>query len=39
VADLRLEGLTPSADVQLLFEQFARRELTEEQLVNAALAR
>ena len=39
IADLRLEGLAPTADAQLLFEQFVRGELTEEQLVNAILAR
>ncbi|MGA3319043.1 MAG: antitoxin VbhA family protein [Candidatus Korobacteraceae bacterium] len=39
VADLRLEGLAPTADAQLLFEQFVQGDLTEEQLVNAVLAR
>ena len=39
IADLRLEGLAPTADAQLLFEQFIQGELTEEQLVNAILAR
>jgi hypothetical protein len=39
VADLRLEGLAPTADAQLLFEQFVQGDLTEEQLVNAILAR
>ena len=38
-ADLRLEGLAPTADARLLFEQFVQGELTEEQLVNAILAR
>jgi hypothetical protein len=38
VADLRLEGLAPSADARLLFEQFVRGELTEEHLVDAVLA-
>jgi hypothetical protein len=38
VADLRLEGLVPSADARLLFEQFVRGELTEEHLVDAVLA-
>jgi hypothetical protein len=38
-ADLRLEGLAPTADAQLLFEQFVQGDLTEEQLVNAILAR
>jgi len=37
IADLRLEGLAPTADARLLFEQFAQGELTEEQLVNAIL--
>jgi hypothetical protein len=32
IADLRLEGLAPTADAQLLFEQFVQGELTEEQL-------
>jgi hypothetical protein len=39
VADLRLEGLAPTADARLLFEQFAQGELSEEQLVNSVLAR
>lgn len=39
VADLRLEGLAPTADAQLLFEQFVQGDLTEEQVVNAVLAR
>jgi hypothetical protein len=39
VADLRLEGLAPTAGAQLLFEQFVQGDLTEEQLVNAVLAR
>jgi hypothetical protein len=39
VADLRLEGLAPTLDARLLFEQFVQGELTEEQLVNAILAR
>ena len=37
--DLRLEGLAPTADARLLFEQFVQGDLTEEQLVNAILAR
>ena len=39
VADLRLEGLTPTADAQVLFEHFVQGDLTEEQLLNAILAR
>ena len=39
MADLRLEGLAPTADARLLFEQFVKGDLTEEQLVNAILAR
>ncbi len=39
VADLRLEGLAPTADAQLIFEQFVQGDLTEEQLVSAVLAR
>jgi hypothetical protein len=35
----RLEGLTPPADARLLFEKFVQGELTEEQLVDAVLAR
>jgi hypothetical protein len=39
IADLRLEGLAPTADAQLLFKQFVQGDLTEEQLVNAIFAR
>lgn len=39
MADLRLEGLAPTADARLLFKQFVQGELTEEQMVNAILAR
>ena len=39
IADLRLEGLAPTADARLVFEQFVRGDFTEEQLVNAVLAR
>ena len=39
VADLRLEGLAPTADARLVFEQFVQGDLTEQQLVNAILAR
>jgi hypothetical protein len=39
LADLRLEGLAPTAEARFLFEQFMRGELTEEQMVNAILAR
>ena len=39
VADLRLEGLAPTADARLFFEQFVQGDLTEEQLVTAVLAR
>jgi len=39
VADLRLEGLAPTADARLLFEHFVQGELTEDQLVSAVLAR
>ena len=35
----RLEGLYPSAEARLLFEQFVQGELTEEQLMNAVLRR
>jgi hypothetical protein len=39
IADLRLEGLAPTADVRLIFEQFVQGDLTEEQLMNAVLRR
>ena len=39
VADLRLEGLAPTADAQILFEQFVLGDLSEDQLINAVLAR
>ena len=32
-------GLAPTADARLVFEQFVQGDLTEEQLVNAILAR
>jgi len=38
VADLRLEGLAPTADARLQFERFIQGDLTGEQLVNAILA-
>ena len=39
LADLRLEGLSPSSDAMLLFERYANGELTDQGLVNAILAR
>jgi len=39
VADLRLEGLAPTADARLLFERFVQGDLTDEELLNAILAR
>lgn len=39
VADLRLEGLTPTSKALLLFERFADGDLTDQDLVNAILAR
>ncbi len=39
VADLRLEGLAPSSEALLLFERYANGELTDQDLVNAILAR
>lgn len=39
VADLRLEGLAPTHDARLLFEQFVQGDLTDEQLLNSILAR
>jgi Antitoxin VbhA len=38
LADLRLEGLAPSAGVQADFERFVQGELTQEELVAAVLA-
>jgi hypothetical protein len=39
VADLRLEGLTPTSEARLLFERYVNGELTDQDLVNAILAR
>jgi len=39
IADLRLEGLGPTAQAQVLFHRYVQGELTEEELVNAILAR
>ena len=39
VADLRLEGLAPTADARFLFERFVQGDLTDEELLNAILAR
>lgn len=39
LADLRLEGLTPSAEAKLLFERYISGELRDQDLVNAILAR
>ena len=39
VADLRLEGLAPTYEALLLFERYANGELTDQDLVNAILAR
>jgi Antitoxin VbhA len=39
VADLRLEGLAPTSDALLLFERYVSGELTDQDLVNAVLAR
>jgi hypothetical protein len=38
LADLRLEGLAPTPDARLLFEQFVQGDLTDEQLLNSILA-
>lgn len=38
LADLRLEGLTPSAFVEVLFESFVQGDLTQEQLLSAVFA-
>jgi len=39
LADLRLEGLTPTSEALLLFESYVSGELTDRNLVNAILAR
>lgn len=39
LADLRLEGLTPTCEARLLFERYVNGELTDRDLVNAVLAR
>jgi uncharacterized membrane protein len=39
LADLRLEGLVATSEAQLLFERYAKGELTDRELVNAILAR
>ena len=39
LADLRLEGLTPTSEALLLFERYVNGELTDRDLVNAILAR
>ena len=39
LADLRLEGLAPSADARRDVEQFVRGELSEEQLIDTIRAR
>jgi len=39
IADLRLEGLAPTADARLLFERFVQGDLTDERLLSAILAR
>ena len=37
--DLRLEGLTPTSDARLLFARYIKGELTDQELVDAFLAR
>ena len=39
VADLRLEGLSPTSEAVLLFERYVNGELTDQDLVKAILAR
>jgi len=39
LADLRLEGLTPSSEALLLFERYVNGDVTDQDLVNAILAR
>ena len=39
LADLRLEGLTPTPEAQVLFERYVKGELTDRDLVSAILAR
>ena len=38
IADLRLEGLAPTARVETLFDMFVAGELGEQQLIAAVLA-
>lgn len=39
LADLRLEGLAPGSDALLLFERYVSGDMTDQDLVNAILAR
>jgi hypothetical protein len=39
IADLRLEGLVPSESVLALLDRFIQGELSEEQLIDAVIAR
>ena len=39
LADLRLEGLSPTSEALLLFERYVNGELTDRDLMNAILAR
>jgi Antitoxin VbhA len=39
LADLRLEGLTPTSEARALFERYVNGELTDRDLVGAILAR
>ena len=39
LADLRLEGLTPTTDARLLFERYVNGDMTDQDLVSAILAR
>jgi len=37
--DLRLEGLAPTSEARLLFERYVNGEVTDQDLLNAILAR
>lgn len=39
LADLRLEGLAPTSEAQLLFDRYVQGEVTDQELVDAILAR
>lgn len=39
LADLRLEGLAPTSEAQLLFDRYVQGEVTDQEMVDAILAR